>query len=52
MPQMAPMSWMMLYLYFLITMMLFIMMIYFNKTINEIKIIKFKKTNNEKNWKW
>nr|YP_010882118.1 ATP synthase F0 subunit 8 [Sungaya inexpectata]WID87019.1 ATP synthase F0 subunit 8 [Sungaya inexpectata] len=51
MPQMAPMSWMILYLYFMMLMMMFMTKMYFNmttKTTIEFKEIKM----NKYNWKW
>nr|UBA17445.1 ATP synthase F0 subunit 8 [Peruphasma schultei] len=52
MPQMAPMSWMIIYIYFISIMMMFILKIYFNKK-SSIKIIKnYKKMNINKNWMW
>nr|YP_004021119.1 ATP synthase F0 subunit 8 [Micadina phluctainoides]BAJ24520.1 ATP synthase F0 subunit 8 [Micadina phluctainoides] len=53
MPQMAPMNWMMIYMYFLMIMMLFIMKIYFskkNKMNYNLKNSYIKNTT--KNWKW
>nr|YP_010882131.1 ATP synthase F0 subunit 8 [Lopaphus albopunctatus]WID87045.1 ATP synthase F0 subunit 8 [Lopaphus albopunctatus] len=52
MPQMAPMSWMMIYLYITIIMIMFIIKIYFNKN-NYMKInINNLMIKNNKNWKW
>nr|QPT74088.1 ATP synthase F0 subunit 8 [Pharnaciini sp. NS-2020] len=52
MPQMAPMSWILIYFYFILIMLTFMMKIYFYKMkkINFIK--KDMLSKNEKNWKW
>uniref|UniRef100_UPI0030FF379C ATP synthase F0 subunit 8 n=1 Tax=Neohirasea hongkongensis TaxID=1461108 RepID=UPI0030FF379C len=52
MPQMAPMSWMIIYIYFMMIMMMYIMKMYFTKNtyINKSsKNVIEKKANN---WKW
>nr|QPT74075.1 ATP synthase F0 subunit 8 [Micadina brachyptera] len=53
MPQMAPMSWMMIYLYFMLIMLMFITKIYFNmnNSMNS-KSYMFSVNKNEKTWKW
>nr|YP_010181526.1 ATP synthase F0 subunit 8 [Eurycantha calcarata]QVD43187.1 ATP synthase F0 subunit 8 [Eurycantha calcarata] len=52
MPQMAPMSWMLLYMFFISMTTMFMMKIYFNKASFDKKsnnnLMKFK----ENNWKW
>nr|YP_004021420.1 ATP synthase F0 subunit 8 [Heteropteryx dilatata]BAJ24546.1 ATP synthase F0 subunit 8 [Heteropteryx dilatata] len=52
MPQMAPMSWMLMYLYFIIIMIMFITKVYFNKTTNINMKMKYQTNIKEKNWKW
>nr|WKU83956.1 ATP synthase F0 subunit 8 [Hypselosyrphus sp.] len=51
MPQMAPMNWLMLFLIFSFTLIIFNMLNYFNYSpTNQIKFLNFKiKT---LNWKW
>nr|BBD12694.1 ATP synthase F0 subunit 8 [Dryococelus australis] len=52
MPQMSPMSWMLIYIYIIMTFMLFIMKIYFfNKPMINNKTTNLK-LKNENNWKW
>nr|YP_004021608.1 ATP synthase F0 subunit 8 [Entoria okinawaensis]BAJ24429.1 ATP synthase F0 subunit 8 [Entoria okinawaensis] len=52
MPQMAPMSWMILYMFFIIILMTFFIKIYFNKEIM-MKLNSTSKTIYTKNnWKW
>nr|YP_010882157.1 ATP synthase F0 subunit 8 [Marmessoidea bispina]WID87071.1 ATP synthase F0 subunit 8 [Marmessoidea bispina] len=52
MPQMMPMSWMTMYGYFLIVMILFMVKVYFYHF--KIKMIKSKKNYHKKenNWMW
>nr|YP_011002155.1 ATP synthase F0 subunit 8 [Profenusa thomsoni]WPN89807.1 ATP synthase F0 subunit 8 [Profenusa thomsoni] len=55
MPQMYPLMWMMLYIYFIIILILFFIMNYYNfkKIKTNMNTNYFKKMNNFKfNWKW
>nr|YP_009350510.1 ATP synthase F0 subunit 8 [Macrotermes falciger]AQP27234.1 ATP synthase F0 subunit 8 [Macrotermes falciger] len=52
MPQMMPMEWMMLYMMFLITFLMFNIMNYFNQSPNKQKSSKSIITSNKMNWKW
>nr|YP_011017548.1 ATP synthase subunit 8 [Himaloaesalus gaoligongshanus]QCU46382.1 ATP synthase F0 subunit 8 [Himaloaesalus gaoligongshanus]WQF69237.1 ATP synthase subunit 8 [Himaloaesalus gaoligongshanus] len=51
MPQMAPMSWVLLMLIFVLSFMIFNSMNYFNFKYNP-KTINFKKMKKTMNWKW
>nr|AZL35871.1 ATP synthase F0 subunit 8 [Cosmoscarta exultans] len=51
MPQMAPMSWTMLFLIFNLMFLLSNMMMYFIFNINN-KVKHYKTLKNEMNWKW
>nr|YP_009454509.1 ATP synthase F0 subunit 8 [Gonopsis affinis]AUF71504.1 ATP synthase F0 subunit 8 [Gonopsis affinis] len=52
MPQMAPMMWDLLFIYFMMSFMLMNILIYFmqKKLIKKMKTWNYK--NNEMNWKW
>nr|YP_006503990.1 ATP synthase F0 subunit 8 [Macrotermes subhyalinus]AFM92490.1 ATP synthase F0 subunit 8 [Macrotermes subhyalinus] len=52
MPQMMPMEWMMLYMMFLITFLMFNIMNYFNQSPNSQEKNKSTITSNKMNWKW
>nr|YP_004021393.1 ATP synthase F0 subunit 8 [Phobaeticus serratipes]BAJ24533.1 ATP synthase F0 subunit 8 [Phobaeticus serratipes] len=52
MPQMSPMSWLMIYMYFISMYLLFIMKIYFKKNNNIKMKIKQLSNNYKNNWKW
>nr|WON65858.1 ATP synthase F0 subunit 8 [Macrotermes subhyalinus] len=52
MPQMMPMEWMMLYMMFLITFLMFNIMNYFNQSPNKQESSKSTITSNKMNWKW
>nr|ALO76593.1 ATP synthase F0 subunit 8 [Coccidula rufa] len=50
MPQMMPLNWMMLFLYFIMLFMILNILLYFNfQPIPNMKNLKFKKIIN---WKW
>nr|AND96078.1 ATP synthase F0 subunit 8 [Onthophagus crassicollis] len=51
MPQMAPINWLMLLIYFSFLFMIFNVMNYYSFNYN-IKLFTFKKTNKMLNWKW
>nr|AND96214.1 ATP synthase F0 subunit 8 [Onthophagus cf. jeannelianus] len=51
MPQMAPINWLMLLIYFSFLFMIFNVMNYYSFNYN-IKLFTFKKKNNLLNWKW
>nr|UYL27200.1 ATP synthase F0 subunit 8 [Alectorobius amblus] len=51
MPQLFPMNWHMLVLFFLFTFMLSSLLIYFTY-LPEIKIAYFKMSTIQKSWKW
>nr|QJF72902.1 ATP synthase F0 subunit 8 [Nephus voeltzkowi]QJF72928.1 ATP synthase F0 subunit 8 [Nephus voeltzkowi] len=51
MPQMMPLNWMMLFLYFLLIFYLFNINLYFNNNIKK-KDIPSKKYKFKLNWKW
>nr|UCP07150.1 ATP synthase F0 subunit 8 [Orthomeria smaragdinum] len=51
MPQMAPMSWMIMYYYFILMFMFMMIKIYFNK--NYLSTLKnYSTIVKKKNWKW
>nr|YP_010709593.1 ATP synthase F0 subunit 8 [Sosibia gibba]WCS40808.1 ATP synthase F0 subunit 8 [Sosibia gibba] len=52
MPQMMPMSWIMIYIYFLMMMMMFITKMYFYKNMKKNSMTTHMKTQQEKIWKW
>nr|YP_004021855.1 ATP synthase F0 subunit 8 [Ramulus irregulariterdentatus]BAJ24481.1 ATP synthase F0 subunit 8 [Ramulus irregulariterdentatus] len=52
MPQMAPMSWMMLYMYFIMMLMIFIIKMYFNKEVMMKLKMNLKTIQLMNNWKW
>nr|UJG45121.1 ATP synthase F0 subunit 8 [Tachinidae sp.] len=53
MPQMAPLSWLSLFIMFLITFMIFNMMNYYSfKSLTPKSNLTFLKVNNPFNWKW
>nr|YP_004021526.1 ATP synthase F0 subunit 8 [Megacrania alpheus adan]BAJ24585.1 ATP synthase F0 subunit 8 [Megacrania alpheus adan] len=52
MPQMAPMSWMIMYMYIMTTLMMFMTKIYFTKKMKINKNINMMEMNKENNWKW
>nr|AND96735.1 ATP synthase F0 subunit 8 [Onthophagus nitidior] len=51
MPQMAPINWLMLLIYFSMIFMIFNIMNYYLFNYN-IKSFSFKKNKNNLNWKW
>nr|AND96344.1 ATP synthase F0 subunit 8 [Heteronitis castelnaui] len=51
MPQMAPMNWLMLFIYFSMIFMIFNIKNYYSFNY-KIKITKFLKKSNFINWKW
>nr|AND96030.1 ATP synthase F0 subunit 8 [Cleptocaccobius convexifrons] len=51
MPQMAPINWLSLLIYFSLMFMMFNILNYFSFNYN-FKIFKFKKNNQNLNWKW
>nr|BAJ24468.1 ATP synthase F0 subunit 8 [Orestes mouhotii] len=51
MPQMAPMMWTLIYIYFLMIMMMFMMKMYFNKNTQMKSNMMYKSVEN-KYWKW
>nr|YP_011010254.1 ATP synthase F0 subunit 8 [Esakia hungerfordi]WPW46856.1 ATP synthase F0 subunit 8 [Esakia hungerfordi] len=51
MPQMAPLSWLMLMIMFIITIMIINSMMYFNKNYTN-NASKMKSHKNLMNWKW
>nr|UJG45530.1 ATP synthase F0 subunit 8 [Diplonevra concinna] len=52
MPQMAPISWLLMFLIFIITFILFNIMNYFMFTYNEKSNISLKIFTKSMNWKW
>nr|YP_010878885.1 ATP synthase F0 subunit 8 [Cantonius szechuanensis]WHE42524.1 ATP synthase F0 subunit 8 [Cantonius szechuanensis] len=52
MPQMAPMSWIVLFMLFSITFMVFIIMNYFVSLKTPSNILLISKTSSIKTWKW
>nr|YP_010518628.1 ATP synthase F0 subunit 8 [Neohirasea stephanus]UXO94153.1 ATP synthase F0 subunit 8 [Neohirasea stephanus] len=52
MPQMAPMSWMIIYIYFMLIMMMYITKMYFTKNTYIKKSLKNLIEKKENNWKW
>nr|YP_009350562.1 ATP synthase F0 subunit 8 [Macrotermes vitrialatus]AQP27388.1 ATP synthase F0 subunit 8 [Macrotermes vitrialatus] len=52
MPQMMPMEWMMLYMTFLATFLMFNIMNYFNQPPNKQESSKSAMHPNKMNWKW
>nr|YP_010736663.1 ATP synthase F0 subunit 8 [Tessaromerus quadriarticulatus]WEM32421.1 ATP synthase F0 subunit 8 [Tessaromerus quadriarticulatus] len=51
MPQMMPLWWETLMMFFIMIMSMFYINLYHNKNIKN-KLMNFQKMNNEKNWKW
>nr|YP_009485763.1 ATP synthase F0 subunit 8 [Urostylis flavoannulata]AVZ00899.1 ATP synthase F0 subunit 8 [Urostylis flavoannulata] len=51
MPQMMPLWWETLMTFFIITMLMFSIIIYHNKSFSN-KIKKYQKDNNQHNWMW
>nr|YP_009250678.1 ATP synthase F0 subunit 8 [Heterotermes tenuior]AMX23007.1 ATP synthase F0 subunit 8 [Heterotermes tenuior] len=52
MPQMMPMEWMMLYITFLMTFLMFNIMNYFTQSPNTKTTMKTTINVNKMNWKW
>nr|AQP30104.1 ATP synthase F0 subunit 8 [Microtermes sp. A TB-2017] len=52
MPQMMPMEWMMLYITFLATFLMFNIMNYFNQSPSKTMTNKKMIITNKMNWKW
>nr|YP_010936714.1 ATP synthase F0 subunit 8 [Tzotzilthelphusa villarosalensis]WKW91710.1 ATP synthase F0 subunit 8 [Tzotzilthelphusa villarosalensis] len=51
MPQMAPLLWLLLFIYFLMSLLIFLMMNYFIKPFNKILFLKNPLTSLYKPWK-
>nr|AFQ62280.1 ATP synthase F0 subunit 8 [Parocyusa longitarsis] len=51
MPQMAPLNWLMLFMFFIMIYLLFNFINYYSFMYSP-KISNFKKINNKINWKW
>nr|WKU83886.1 ATP synthase F0 subunit 8 [Claraeola sicilis] len=52
MPQMAPINWLILYLIFSLSLILFCMMNYYMITPNTKKFLPMNKLTKSMNWKW
>uniref|UniRef100_UPI00315D5A8A ATP synthase F0 subunit 8 n=1 Tax=Parasipyloidea carinata TaxID=3126553 RepID=UPI00315D5A8A len=52
MPQMMPMSWMIIYIYFMFVMITFIVKLYFNKYTTKTSSTTTINYSKETNWKW
>nr|UPL65910.1 ATPase subunit 8 [Pilophorus typicus] len=52
MPQMAPSMWMMLFLMFLTSYMVYMLLIYFHSMYKPLKIQEKKTMKKNSNWKW
>nr|YP_009926424.1 ATP synthase F0 subunit 8 [Metacarcinus magister]QNH68767.1 ATP synthase F0 subunit 8 [Metacarcinus magister] len=52
MPQMAPLMWLYLYLFFLLSFMIFIILNFFIKPYSPITTVLEHPSINQKSWKW